>query len=39
MEQIGNIIQRQKVATANAPTAKAAVPKTEQNASKNKKKR
>ena len=35
MEQIGNIIQRQKVATANAPTAKAAVPKTEQNASKN----
>ena len=28
MEQIGNIIQRQKVATANAPTAKAAVPKT-----------
>ncbi len=35
MEQIGNIIQRQKVATANAPTAKAVVPKTEQNASKN----
>tara|TARA_R100001510_G_C7611586_1_gene174951 strand:+ start:434 stop:1048 length:615 start_codon:yes stop_codon:yes gene_type:complete len=35
MEQIGNIIQRQKVATANAPTAKAAVPKTEQNVSKN----
>ena len=35
MEQIGNIIQRQKVATANAPTAKAAVSKTEQNASRN----
>jgi transcription elongation GreA/GreB family factor len=35
MEQIGNIIQRQKVANPNAPTAKAAVPKTEQNASKN----
>ena len=35
MEQIGNIIQRQKVATANAPTAKAAVQKTEQNASRN----
>ena len=35
MEQICNIIQRQKVATANAPTAKAAVSKTEQNASRN----
>jgi transcription elongation GreA/GreB family factor len=35
MEQIGNIIQRQKVATPNAPTAKAAVQKTEQNASRN----
>ena len=35
MEQIGNIIQRQKIAPTDRPVAQAAVPKTEQNASKN----
>ena len=35
MEQVGNIIQRKKLAPTDSPMAKAAVPKTEQNASKN----